>query len=24
LPWMTTKLIAYTVGLFGDFTRYAR
>jgi len=24
LPWMTTKLIAYTTALFGDFSRYAR
>jgi flagellar biosynthesis protein FliQ len=24
LPWMTTKLIAYTTALFGDFARYAR
>jgi flagellar biosynthetic protein FliQ len=24
LPWMTTKLMSYTVALFGDFTRYAR
>ena len=24
LPWMTTHLIAYTVALFGDFSRYAR
>lgn len=24
LPWMTTKLIAYTTALFGDFGRYAR
>ena len=24
LPWMTTKLIAYTAALFGDFARYAR
>ena len=23
LPWMTTKLIAYTTLLFGDFGRYA-
>lgn len=24
LPWMTTKLIAYTIALLGDFGRYAR
>lgn len=24
LPWMTTKLMAYTTALFGDFSRYAR
>jgi flagellar biosynthetic protein FliQ len=24
LPWMTTKLIAYTTHLLGDFSRYAR
>jgi len=24
LPWMTTRLIAYTVALLGDFSRYAR
>ena len=24
LPWMTTKLMAYTTTLFGDFSRYAR
>jgi flagellar biosynthetic protein FliQ len=24
LPWMTTKLITYTIALFGDFSRYAR
>ena len=24
LPWMATRLIAYTVALFGDFTKYAR
>lgn len=24
LPWMTTKLIAYTTALLGDFGRYAR
>ena len=24
LPWMTTHLVAYTVALLGDFSRYAR
>ena len=24
LPWMTTKLMTYTIALFGDFSRYAR
>ena len=24
LPWMTTKLMAYTTALFSDFSRYAR
>ncbi|MGA2880396.1 MAG: flagellar biosynthetic protein FliQ [Bryobacteraceae bacterium] len=24
LPWMTSRLIAYTTALFGDFGRYAR
>jgi len=24
LPWMTTRLIAYTTGLLGDFGKYAR
>jgi flagellar biosynthetic protein FliQ len=24
LPWMTSKLITYTVTLFGDFARHAR
>ncbi len=24
LPWMTSKLVAYTTALFGDFSRYAR
>ena len=24
LPWMATRLISYTVALFGDFSRYAR
>lgn len=24
LPWMTSRLIAYTVTLLGDFGRYAR
>ena len=24
LPWMTSKLVAYTTVLFGDFSRYAR
>ncbi len=24
LPWMTTRLIAFTAALLGDFTRYAR
>ena len=24
LPWMATRLISYTVALFGDFGRYAR
>ncbi|MBZ5611676.1 MAG: flagellar biosynthetic protein FliQ [Acidobacteriia bacterium] len=24
LPWMTAKLVAFTTGLFGDFSRYAR
>lgn len=24
LPWMTTRLISYTILLFGDFSRYAR
>ena len=24
LPWMATRLISYTVILFGDFSRYAR
>ena len=24
LPWMATRLIAYTTGLFGDFSKYAR
>ena len=23
LPWMTTKLVSYTVALLGDFSRYA-
>lgn len=23
LPWMATRLISYTVALFGDFSRYA-
>lgn len=23
LPWMTTRLIAYTLALLGDFSRYA-
>ena len=23
MPWMLTKLIAYTVGVFGDFGRFA-
>lgn len=24
LPWMTSRLVAYTAGLLGDFGRYAR
>jgi flagellar biosynthesis protein FliQ len=24
LPWMTSRLIAYTLALLGDFDRYAR
>jgi flagellar biosynthetic protein FliQ len=24
LPWMTSRLIAYTIALLGDFGRYAR
>ena len=24
LPWMTAKLVSYTILLFGDFSRYAR
>ncbi len=24
LPWMTSRLITYTIALFGDFGRYAR
>jgi flagellar biosynthesis protein FliQ len=24
LPWMTAKLVSYTIILFGDFSRYAR
>ena len=24
LPWMTARLISFTVGLFSDFSRYAR
>jgi len=24
LPWMATRLIAYTTALFGDFSKYAR
>jgi flagellar biosynthetic protein FliQ len=24
LPWMTSKLMAYTIALFGDFSKYAR
>jgi len=24
LPWMTSRLIAYTTSLLGDFGRYAR
>lgn len=24
LPWMLTKLISYTLSIFGDFQRYAR
>jgi flagellar biosynthesis protein FliQ len=24
LPWMLSKLLSYTSGLFGDFTPYAR
>jgi flagellar biosynthetic protein FliQ len=24
LPWMVTKLVAYTTMLFGDFSKYAR
>ena len=24
LPWMTTKLVSYTILTFGDFSRYAR
>ncbi len=24
LPWMTAKLVSFTTGLFGDFSRYAR
>jgi flagellar biosynthetic protein FliQ len=24
LPWMTSRLVSYTVTLFGDFGRYAR
>lgn len=24
LPWMTSKLVAYTTALLGDFSRYAR
>jgi flagellar biosynthetic protein FliQ len=24
LPWMTMRLIAFTIALFGDFSRYAR
>jgi flagellar biosynthetic protein FliQ len=24
LPWMTAKLVAYTILMFGDFSRYAR
>ena len=23
LPWMTTRLVSYTVALFGDFSKYA-
>lgn len=24
LPWMATRLVSYTITLFGDFGRYAR
>ena len=24
LPWMLIKLVSYTQGLFGDFSRYAK
>jgi flagellar biosynthetic protein FliQ len=24
LPWMTSKLVSFTSGLFSDFSRYAR
>ncbi len=24
LPWMTNKLVSYTIALLGDFSRYAR
>ena len=24
LPWMTTTLVSFTVGIFGDFSKYAR
>jgi flagellar biosynthetic protein FliQ len=24
LPWMTSRLVSYTIALFGDFGRYAR
>jgi flagellar biosynthetic protein FliQ len=24
LPWMLMRLCSYTIGLFGDFSRYAR
>ena len=24
LPWMTSRLVAYTTSLLGDFSRYAR
>jgi len=24
LPWMTAKLVSFTIALFGDFSRYAR